>query len=173
MLEKVAKSKDIFDNAEPEYERYYFDEAMGGFVLVHEGHNRGESFGSELFVAEVFAKNGSQVKLLDESDAVDGKRPDAQIDGKMWDFKRLTQKTERIDRRVQEGYLTARKQGAIGVAFHVDRAEIDIPEINKGVKQAIYWDRSKQIDIIAIIHEDKLSALDINEWQNGQGFREF
>ena len=59
MLEKVAKSKDIFDNAEPEYERYYFDEAMGGFVLVHEGHNRGESFGSELFVAEVFAKNGS------------------------------------------------------------------------------------------------------------------
>ena len=59
MPDKVAKSKEIFDNAKPEYERYYFDELTGGFVLAHENHNRGESFDSELFVAEVFAKNGS------------------------------------------------------------------------------------------------------------------
>jgi len=151
MPDKVAKSKEIFDNAKPEYERYYFDESTGGVVLAHENHNRGESFDSELFVAEVFAKNGSQVSLLDESDALEGKRPDAEIDGEIWDFKRLTKKTERIDRRVQEGYLTARKQGATGVAFQIDRAEVNKKNINRGIEQAIYWDKGLQIKSIAVI----------------------
>jgi len=167
---QITQNKQIFDHAEPEYERAYFDPIAGGYVLVHEGHNRGESFGSELFLAEEFAKKGSTVILLDESDAVIGKCPDAEIDGEIWDFKTLTRETQRLDRRVQEGYLTARKQGASGVAYHVARSNLDKKSINRGLEQAIYWDRATQIKSIAVIFKINLIVITIEEWDNGQRF---
>jgi hypothetical protein len=172
-MSSIPTNKEIFDNAGILYSRAYFDFATGGFVLIHRGHNRGESFTSELLVAKAFAHNGSMVKLLDESDAIEGKRPDADIDGQIWDFKRLTRKTQSIDRRVQEGYTNARRQGAIGVAYYVDRPDIDIEQINAGISQAVYWDRKKCIRSLAIVFKNKLVQLTFEEWENGQVFREF
>jgi hypothetical protein len=53
--EYIRQSKAIYENAEPEYRRYYFDEVAGGFVLIHQQHNLNDS---ESFVAEVLAKMG-------------------------------------------------------------------------------------------------------------------
>jgi len=151
MSNKVAKSKEVFNNTEPEYDRYYFDESTGGFVLVHKGHNRGESFDSELFVAEVFAKNGSQVRLLDESNALEGKRPDAEIDGEIWDFKRLTRQAKAFANRVQAGIREARHQGAIKVAYHIDRDDYDLEEIKRGVGNALDLDIIQQVKVVVLI----------------------
>jgi hypothetical protein len=134
-----------------DYEQVYFDQITGGSVLVHPGHNRGKSFGSELFVANVLARNGSTVKLLDESDKVTGKRPDADIDGEIWDFKTLTSETTAFANRVQAGIKEARKQGAIKVAYYIDRDNYDYEEVKRGIKRALDLDLSKQIQVIVVV----------------------
>ncbi|WP_333325734.1 hypothetical protein [Microcoleus sp. Aus8_D1] len=37
--EYIQTSRAIYENAEPEYQRYYFDEVAGGFFLIHQQHN--------------------------------------------------------------------------------------------------------------------------------------
>lgn len=59
----IQESQQIYDLAESEYERYYFDDNAGGFVLIHQDQNRTDS---ELFMARVFASLGRRVKLLSE-----------------------------------------------------------------------------------------------------------
>jgi hypothetical protein len=36
---EIQQSWQIYNQAEPEYERYYYDEDSGGFVLIHQDHN--------------------------------------------------------------------------------------------------------------------------------------
>jgi Contact-dependent growth inhibition CdiA C-terminal domain len=141
----VRESREIFDNSEPEYNRTYFDEATGGFVLVHEGHNRGESFDSELFVAKTLAKRSRRVFLLDESETVVGSRPDARVDREIWDFKRLTPDVVAFANRVQAGIKAARKQRAIKVAYHIDRDDFALDEIERGIKRAFFLDVQEQV----------------------------
>ena len=62
----IQESQEIYNQALPEYERYYYDEDTGGFVLLHQAHNTNVS---EMFVAEVFARRGRRVKLLSEQAA--------------------------------------------------------------------------------------------------------
>ncbi|MDF0557021.1 hypothetical protein [Kamptonema sp. UHCC 0994] len=95
-------------NAESEYQRYYFDEGAGGFVLVHSEHNLNDS---ERFVAEILAKMGKRVILLSERAAEGVKTPDANIDGEVWEFKELTEESKSLKNRVQEGISKSRKQG--------------------------------------------------------------
>ncbi len=59
----IQESQEIYNFAEPEYERYFYDENTGGFVLIHQDHNTNDS---ERFVAEAFAVQGKRVKLLSE-----------------------------------------------------------------------------------------------------------
>jgi hypothetical protein len=169
MPDKVAKSKEIFDNVEPEYERYYFDESTGGFVLVHERHNRGESFDSELFVAKVFATNGSQVTLLDESDAIESKRPDAEIDGEIWDFKEI-RNAENMAGAVQQSIRRGKKQ-ADNIALHLNQ-NFDIAKINQGVVTSSYAYR--EILKVAIVNVDKKQEVILmQEIRDGRRFQGF
>jgi hypothetical protein len=94
--EYIETSRAIYENAEPEYQRYYFDEIAGGFVLIHQQHNLNDS---ESFVAEVLAKMGKRVRILSEQAAEGVRTPDAEIDGEICEFKELTNilKTSDID----------------------------------------------------------------------------
>lgn len=98
--EYIETSRAIYKNAEPEYQRYYFDEIAGGFVLIHQQHNLNDS---ESFVAEVLAKMGKRVRLLSEQAAEGVRTPDAEIDGEICEFKELTKYTTNIRYRLQEG----------------------------------------------------------------------
>ena len=77
--EYIETSRAIYENAEPEYRRYYFDEIAGGFVLIHQQHNLNNS---ESWVAEVLAKMGKRVRIMLSEQAARGARtPDAERDG--------------------------------------------------------------------------------------------
>ncbi len=80
----IQQSQEIYQNAPLEYERHYFDQNTGGFVLIHQNH---KTTPSEVFVAEVLARQGKRVKLLSEQLVTRGKVPDAEIDGQFWEFK--------------------------------------------------------------------------------------
>jgi len=144
---QVSTNKEVFDKAEPEYERIYFDQTTGGFVLLHTGHNRGESLESELFIAKVFAKNGGRVKLLDGSEQIEGKRPDAEI----WDFKKLTAEVVGFTNRIQAGIREARKQGAVKVAYHIAMKDFNL---EKGMRSAFEFDKLKQLQQVFLVFQD-------------------
>jgi hypothetical protein len=61
--EYIETSRAIYENGEPEYQQYYFDEIAGGFVLIHQQHNLNNS---EKFIAEVLATMGKRVRMLSE-----------------------------------------------------------------------------------------------------------
>lgn len=75
--EYIETSRAIYENPEPEYRRYSFDEIAGGFVLIHQQHNLNNS---ELFLAEVLAKMGKRVRMLSKQAAEGVITPDAEID---------------------------------------------------------------------------------------------
>jgi len=72
--EEIETSRAIYENAEPQYQRYYFDEIAGGFVLIHQQHNLNNS---ESWVAEVLAKMGKRVRMLSDRAASGAIAPDA------------------------------------------------------------------------------------------------
>ncbi len=87
---------------------------------VHQGHNRGESYESELFVARVLANRGRRVTLLNETGMGAGvKTPDADIDGNLADFKWLTSLSRRLPNWIQEVFLNAKSKGVDWVIYHV------------------------------------------------------
>lgn len=167
--EYIQQSKAIYENAEPEYRRYYFDEVAGGFVLVHQQHNLNNS---ESFVAEVLAKMGKRVKLLSEQAAEGVRTPDAEIDGEICEFKELTEQTQNIRDRVQEGISRAKNQGASAVIIHINRENYDVWKINAGIKQALFWDTQNQIQkIIFVANRQQIQIITREDWQNGRPFQ--
>jgi Contact-dependent growth inhibition CdiA C-terminal domain len=167
--EYIQQSKAIYENAEPEYQRYYFDEVAGGFVLIHQQHNLNNS---ENFVAEVLAKMGKRVKLLSEQAAEGVKTPDAEIDGEICEFKELTEQTQNIRDRVQEGISRAKNQGAAAVIIHINREIYEVWKINAGIKQALFWDTEKQIQkLILVTNSEQIQTITREEWKNGRYFQ--
>ncbi|MGB3265135.1 MAG: hypothetical protein WBA89_14425 [Microcoleus sp.] len=167
--EYIETSRAIYENAEPEYQRYYFDEIAGGFVLIHQQHNLNNS---EIFVAEVLAKIGNRVRMLSEQAAEGVKTPDAEIDGEISEFKELTEQTQNIRDRVQEGISKAKNQGAAAVIFHINRENYDVWKINAGIKQALFWDTKKQIQkLILVFNSEQIQIITREEWKNGRSFQ--
>jgi hypothetical protein len=147
------------DKFEPKYRQIYFDEETGGVVLIHEEHSR-QDIQSEQFIAQAFAKQGKQVRLLQEIGLPEGvKTPDAEIEGVLWDFKRLTEDATSLANRVQAGIKQAIKQSAVNVGYHIDRSEYDLSEIERGIKRALDLDTAKQIDRVVLIFRD--GSMDI------------
>ncbi|MEG4502935.1 hypothetical protein QUA81_06295 [Microcoleus sp. F6_B4] len=166
--EYIETSRAIYENAEPEYRRYYFDEIAGGFVLVHQNHNLNNS---ESFVAEVLAKMGKRVRLLSEQAPSGTKTPDAEIDGQICEFKELTKESSNLKNRVQEGFGKAKNQSANAVIFHVNIEIYDIREIDEGIRQAIYWDVKHLMQtIILVFNNQSVLKITREEWENGQRF---
>ncbi len=166
--EYIQQSKGIYENAEPEYRRSYFDEVAGGFVLIHQQHNLNDS---ESFVAEVLAKMGKRVTLLSEQAAEGVRTPDAEIDGEICEFKELTKESSNLKNRVQEGFGKAKNQSANAVIFHVNIEIYDIREIDEGIRQAIYWDVNNLMQtIILVFNNQSVQKITREEWENGKRF---
>ena len=166
--EYIQTSRAIYENAEPEYQRYYFDEIAGGFVLIHQQHNLNNS---EIFVAEVLAKIGKRVRMLSEQAAQGVKTPDAEIDGQICEFKELTKESNNLKNRVQEGFGKAKNQSANVVIFHVNIEIYDIREIDQGIRQAIYWDVQQLIQtVILVFNNQSVQKITREEWENGERF---
>ena len=166
--EYIQQSKAIYENAEPEYCRYYFDEVAGGFVLIHQDHNLNHS---ESFVAEVLAKMGKRVTLLSEQAAEGVRTPDAEIDGEICEFKELTKESSNLKNRVQEGFGKAKNQSANAVIFHVNIEIYDIREIDEGIRQAIYGDVNNLMQtIILVFNNQSVQKITREEWENGKRF---
>ncbi|MDS3861076.1 hypothetical protein RIF25_09690 [Thermosynechococcaceae cyanobacterium BACA0444] len=150
----IAQNRIAYKAAGPEYERHYFDEQTGGYVLIHEGHNRSDDFASELFISEVFAKQGQVVELVDESRKEQYvRRFDALVDGENWEFKVLTTKAKNVRGAFQQGLIKGRSQ-APRIAYYINR-DAAIRDLNFGLKQAIYIDREDQkIQRVALVFRD-------------------
>ncbi len=168
--EHIRKSQQMYAQAGGEYERVLFNAENGGFVLVHQSHNRGESYESELFVAQVLANRGRRVTLLNETGmGVGVKTPDADIDGVIGEFKLLTQNLTNVPARVQASFTRARQQGAEWVVYHLDRDESDISLVNQGLRLGFFWDRRKTVKQILVVFRDgRIKELSREEWDNGQ-----
>ncbi|WP_293339475.1 hypothetical protein [Microcoleus sp. CAWBG58] len=166
--EYIQQSKAIYENAEPEYRRYYFDEVAGGFVLIHQQHNLNNS---EIFLAEVLAKIGKRVKMLSEQAAEGVRTPDAEIDGEISEFKELTKSTKNIRYRLQEGISRAKNQGAAAVIIQINRDSYEFWKINDGIRKAFYWDERQLIqNIILVFNSEEVQQITREEWENGRRF---
>ena len=166
--EYLQQSKVIYENADPEYRRYYFDEVAGGFVLIHQQHNLNNS---EIFIAEVLAKIGKRVRMLSEQAAEGVRTPDAEIDGEICEFKDLTKSTKNIRYRLQEGISRAKNQGATAVIIHINRDSYEFWKINDGIRKAFYWDERQLIQtIILVFNSEEVQEITREEWENGRRF---
>lgn len=163
----IQESQEIYNLAESEYERYYYNESSGGFVLIHQDHNTNDS---ERFVAFVFADLGRRVKLLSERAASGIRTPDAEINGEIWEFKELSQAATSISNAIQRGVAVAKKR-AYNVAYHIN-TEANIREINTGIARALGWDTERLLQKIALVFNDSsIQILNREELDNGQRFR--
>ncbi len=166
--EYIETSRAIYENAEPEYRRYYFDEVAGGFVLIHQQHNLNNS---EIFLAEVLAKIGKRVRMLSEKAPESVRTPDAEIDGEICEFKELTESTRNIRYRVQEGISRAKNQGATAVVIHINRESYEFWKINDGIRKAFYWDEKQLIQtLILVFNSEEVQQITREEWENGRRF---
>ena len=87
-------------------------------MLIHQQHNLNNS---ESLVAEVLDKMEKRVRMLSEQAAEGAIAPDAEIDSQICEFKELTEQTQNIRYRVQEGISRAKSQGAEVAIIHVNR----------------------------------------------------
>lgn len=152
--EYLAESLALYESAASEYDRFYFSLTMGGFILLHVAHNR-QNFQSEQVVARCLADQGDRVYLLPEVGFPQGvKTPDAEVNGELWDFKCLTAETTAFANRVQAGIKVARRQGAIGVGYHVDTDDYDLSEIRRGIRRAFDLDVDQQIQQVLLVFRE-------------------
>lgn len=170
-MNPIAQNRIAYEAAGLEYEKHFFDEQTGGYVLIHQGHNRNESFASEVFVAETFAKEGRAVELVDERG--EGKTFDAVVDGQDWEFKELKADTENILGAVQSGVRKGKYQSR-QIAYHINRS-LNLEELgmlNRGIKNALRWDKDKQVKIVMLVGNQGYSmVLTREELDNGQVFK--
>ena len=94
-------------------------------------------------------------------------------DGEICEFKELTQQTQNIRDRVQEGISRSKKQGASAVIFHINNGEnYDVWKINAGIKQALFWHTEKQIQkIFFVVNSEQIQIITREEWNNGRSFQ--
>lgn len=162
----INKSRDTYNRGGEEYERYYFDEDTGGFILIHRDHNTTDS---EIFVAKILARSGKQVKLLTEKMGNRVKTPDAEINGELWEFKELKNAIN-IRGATQKDIRTAKKQ-APNIGYHINQ-EHEINRINAGIESALRFDSEKLIQTITLIfNTENFETLTREELDNGKRFQ--
>ena len=161
----IQESRKVYDSFSEEYQRYYFDELTGGFVLIHQNHN---TTPSEIFVAQIFAQSGKQVKLLSEQTKEGFKTPDALIDGELWEFKELKNAIN-IRGATQKDIRNGRKQAG-NIAYHLNQ-DYNIDDINAGIQSAIRFDPQKLVEKITLIFNDETwKTLTREEIDHGESF---
>ncbi len=157
--EYLAKSQILYSAATSEYDRIHWNPSTGGFILLHVAHNR-QNLPSEMIVAQVLADRGQRVYLLPEMGLPQGiKTPDAEVNGELWDFKCLTAETTAFANRVQASIKVARRQGAVGVGYHIDTDNYNLSEIRRGIRRAFDLDFDQQMQQVLLVFPQALPIV--------------
>ena len=93
-IRKAAMQK--YNSYDNEWEKAYFDEDSGGFVVVNKqrinhsrtSKNEKNKFDKELSMSKIFAKNGHKIEMLEEIPRIPS--PDVKINGLSADLKRVS-----------------------------------------------------------------------------------
>jgi hypothetical protein len=164
----LQESKRLYNNAQPEYHRYYYDSNTGGFILIHLYYNTNSS---EIFLAEILAKQGKRVKLLSEQGDEGVKTPDANINGKIWEFKELSPDAISIKNTIQRGVAVAKKR-APNLVYYINNENANIKDINRGIARTIIGDIEQLLQTIILVFNDgNIQALPREKIDNGKYFQ--
>jgi hypothetical protein len=171
MAEDIDKRKQEYLNPPSGYHAVpdSFIDENGGFILLHDLHNLSDG---ELLIAETFANEGSLVKLLPERSRkgtlpVDAPRPDAEIDGAIWDFK-LFRTTNQLT--IQRELRKAKKQ-ASNVAFLIG-ADLDIFNLTEAIKATVRNDfKNELLQLRAVLRDKSIVNLSREEIKDGTGIQ--
>lgn len=162
----VAESKRLFEEASEAYRKDYFSEGTGGFVLIHRGHR---TSASELFVFRDWARQGRRCILLDERGTE--KSADAEVDGERWEHKEITEVSTNPICSMQEHLYNGKKQ-APRVVVHVSRSSVELEDLNRGTRFALYHDDREKLLVMAVVSpEGRTQIITREEWADGKRFR--
>ena len=118
----VADTRREYEAYGDEIERVLFDHNTGGYVVAHHSRlahgyiskNEREKLEKEMRMAEVFARNGYRIEMLEEADRKSA--PDVLINGIKGDFKSVSSENN-VVRYAKKAF---KKQGAEVVLFEID-----------------------------------------------------
>ena len=111
-----------YNSYDSEWEKAYFDEYNGGFVVVNKqriihsnaSKNEKAKFDKEFSMSKIFAKNGHAIEMLEEIPRIPS--PDARINGILADLKKVSSHNN----VVKEAKKAINSQGAKIVLFEFD-----------------------------------------------------
>jgi hypothetical protein len=102
-----------------------YDEATGGYLVLHKGHQPG-GIADEIQACLLLKCKGYGVVLMDES-ASTGTEPDVMVNGKTYDIKRLYQ-TENLINRLSKLFKKVEKMGIDKIVLHIDQP-VEMPDL--------------------------------------------
>ena len=94
--EHIKKAKVTYNSYGNEWEKVYFDEKTGGYLVVNKqriehsklSKNEKKKFDKEVDMSFVFAKNGYSIELLEEIPRIPS--PDAKVNGVLAELKKVS-----------------------------------------------------------------------------------
>jgi Contact-dependent growth inhibition CdiA C-terminal domain len=131
------------------YERVYIS-PNGGVVELHATHQANERK-ENLFFAKILADNGKFVRLLPHTDEQNMKNPDAEVDGRLVDFKRASVPTHRAIQFLIEKANSQKVEIAIIFLNHPD---FTTREIKRALIGALAGTWNKSIKEVWLINLD-------------------
>jgi hypothetical protein len=123
-----------------------YDEAIGGYLVLHKGHQPG-GIADEIEACLLLKRKGYSVLLMDES-ASTGTEPDVIVNGKMYDIKRVHQ-TENLLNRLSKLFKKVEKMGIDKILLNFDQA-VEMPDLVSALAETAAR-RSNVSEIILIV----------------------
>jgi hypothetical protein len=136
--------------------QFIYTSHNGGVIEIHDTHQEHERE-ENLFFAHLLADNGKHVRLLSHTNERGKKNPDAEIDGRLVDFKRASVPTHRAIQWLIEKANSQRVEIAIIFLNHPD---FTTREIKRALIGALGGAWNRHIKEVWLINLD-LEVLEI------------
>jgi hypothetical protein len=132
----------------------YYTSPNGGTVKVHYSHQAHE-LPENLFFGKILADKGKHIRLLPYSRIQGAKKPDAEADGKILEFKfpRTTKNPHNI---IQAYVEVANKQGAEIVMFYLANPNITVRDLKRALIGSMHEGWNKNIEEIWLLYPDEI-----------------
>ena len=130
------------------YIKAYYDTNSLGFVVIHKTHGLNELEGNKT-IAILLAKLGFRVVL--QPNMPDIPTPDASINEEIWEFKTISQAIN-LSNTVQRDLKKGKRQSS-KILICIAQS-YKIPEITKGIYNAVKFDEGELIQEIAILFQN-------------------
>lgn len=126
-------------------------------MVCHSCHGPYEK-GQNIATGIVLAKNGYRVKLLKA--VKHEKTPDAELDGKEWEFKMIRKAKSNISNAVQNHFNRAAFNGgqSSNIVLHIHQ-NFELPSLLSGLERAIKADKPRYFQQIIVVYENKVEFI--------------